>query len=126
MATDVADAVDAATLLVPSLEDDRLYEIVNGERQELEPMSAFAIRLASRLLFYLELFNETAGRGITVTEMLFVLQHVPRLERRPDVAFVSFDRWTSPSVPHENAWDVVPNLAAEIVPRALGDAPADG
>ena len=37
--------------------------------------------------------------------------------RRPDVAFVSFDRWSKGKSEsyRENAWDVVPDLAVEVV-----------
>jgi Uma2 family endonuclease len=37
--------------------------------------------------------------------------------RRPDIAFVSYDRWPAgqPVDPDANAWDVVPDLAVEVV-----------
>jgi len=37
------------------------------------------------------------------------------LNRRPDVAFVSYARWTTSIVAREPAWDVVPDLAIEII-----------
>ena len=40
-------------------------------------------------------------------------------ERRPDVAFVSFDRWAKDRrLPRARSWAVVPDLAVEIVSRA--------
>ena len=37
------------------------------------------------------------------------------LNRRPDVAFVSYARWPTAFVAREPAWNVVPDLAIEIV-----------
>lgn len=39
-----------------------------------------------------------------------------RLARRPDVAFVSRERWpTDRPVPRTAAWDVVPDIAIEVI-----------
>jgi hypothetical protein len=49
--------------------------------------------------------------------------HRPRnlssgLQRRPNVAFVSFEPWAKDRpIPDEDAWDVIPNLAVEVVSR---------
>src|SRR5205085_2585715 len=62
------------------------------------------------------LFPYAQSRGHLVMETLFRLAGLGR-NRRPDIAFVSHDRWPK-SRPHnkdENAWDVVPNLAIEVV-----------
>ena len=50
-------------------------------------------------------------------EMLFHLPEPLDRNRRPDVAYVSPDRWPRDrALPEEaNAWDVVPNLAVEVV-----------
>jgi Uma2 family endonuclease len=53
--------------------------------------------------------------GLAVYEVLFVLNAARNLNRRPDVAFVSYARWTTSIVAREPAWDVVPDLAIEIV-----------
>ena len=48
--------------------------------------------------------------------MLFLLDPVNDLKRRPDIAFVSFDRWArNRPVPRTAAWEVVPDLAIEII-----------
>jgi len=48
--------------------------------------------------------------------MIFDLRpHVDR-ERRPDVAFVSFERWARDRrIPRTRSWAVVPELAVEII-----------
>jgi Uma2 family endonuclease len=51
-----------------------------------------------------------------MSEMLFLLNRQAGLERRPDVAFVSYRRWpASRKIPKQAAWDVVPDLAIEVV-----------
>ena len=55
------------------------------------------------------------GVGRVMMETLFRLG-ADGNKRRPDVAFVSFDRWAkSRRVPSGEAWDVVPDLAIEVV-----------
>jgi len=94
--------------------DESLYEISAGQRVELPPMSAYEVFLASRLLVLLEPFTRTLGR--VVTEMLFRLDPSGNLQRRPDVAFVSYQRWpANRRIPRTNAWDVVPELVIEVI-----------
>jgi Uma2 family endonuclease len=97
--------------------DDGLYEIVNGERVELPPMSIFAARIGSQIGAKVEHFGETHNLGVMVIEGLFRLRLPQERNRRPDVAFVSYQRWAKDQpVPEEaNAWDVVPDLAVEVV-----------
>lgn len=48
--------------------------------------------------------------------MLFKFSSIPKLQRRPDLAFVSYERWpASRPIPSTHAWDVVPDLAVEVV-----------
>jgi Uma2 family endonuclease len=115
-----------ATLIEPVsipvvLDEDRLYEIVDGERVEMPPMSAFATLIASELARRLGNFGEKDNLGRGVPEMLFRLPLPKVRNRRPDVAFVSYKRWPQQRpAPPENAWDVVPELAVEVV------SPTDG
>ena len=60
-----------ATVL--AVQDEPLYEIVNGQRVDRPPMRAYATWLASRLHIRLRLCAEDKGLGVSVTEMLFVL-----------------------------------------------------
>jgi Uma2 family endonuclease len=53
--------------------------------------------------------------GLAVNEALFVLNASRALKRRPDVAFVSYGGWPSAVVARAPAWDVVSDLAVEIV-----------
>jgi Uma2 family endonuclease len=104
---------NAGTVLAPS--DDLLYEVVDGQVVELAPMGAYEIRIASVLTMYLETFARQHQLGRAVQEMLFDLITVHR-KRRPDVAFVSYDRWPRQRrVPRTEAWEVVPNLVVEVV-----------
>jgi Uma2 family endonuclease len=48
--------------------------------------------------------------------MLFLLDAANDLKRRPDLAFVSHDRWArNRPVPRTTAWEVTPDLAIEII-----------
>ena len=94
---------------------DALYEIVYGEYREIEPMGARQVGVASGLCTRLDTFGRQNRRGIAVMEMLFVLDAEKHLQRRFDVAFVSYDRWPEPTLPDTNAWNVVPDVAVEVV-----------
>ncbi len=49
-------------------------------------------------------------------ETLFILDPIRNLRRRPDVAFVSAERWPlDRSLPPEGDFEVVPDLAIEVV-----------
>src|SRR5437879_13743849 len=77
----------------PLMSDDALYEVVNGQRVELPPMSIYAVWIGSRLQARLAPFAEAKKLGTVVTEALFILDAANDLRRRPDVAFVSTERW---------------------------------
>jgi Uma2 family endonuclease len=99
-----------------SLRDEPLYEVVGGQIEELPPMGAFATNIASRLQSRMGPYAEDSNLGRVVTEMLFVLDGHNDLKRRPDIAFVSYGLWPrSRSVPDTEAWDIVPELAVEVV-----------
>ena len=99
-----------------SFESDRLFEIFNGERREKRPMSALAVMIASVLARRLGVFAEQHKLGVVVVEMLFRLRP-DRPQRRPDVAFVGFERWSESAAPADDqaAWDVVPHFAVEVI-----------
>jgi Uma2 family endonuclease len=96
--------------------DEPLYEVVAGRRVEVAPMGAHENVMASSLMWFLQTFAKPHGLGRAVMETLFDLATVGR-ERRPDVAFVSSQRWPYNRLPPrgENSWKVVPNLAVEVV-----------
>jgi Uma2 family endonuclease len=108
-----------ATLQTPPsvIGDDELYEVIDGQRVRTRPMGIFAVWIASDLHTYLNHFARTHQLGRAVAEGLFHLPAPVSRDRRPDIAYVSYDQWPKTrSVPRrDNAWDVVPNLATEVV-----------
>jgi Uma2 family endonuclease len=96
-------------------EDIERYEIIDGVRVDREPLGAFETVLASWLCHVINSFAAGKKLGLAVNEVLFVLNTARHLNRRPDVAFVSYARWPTAIVAREPAWNVVPDLAIEIV-----------
>jgi Uma2 family endonuclease len=96
--------------------DDELYEVIDGQRVRTPPMGVIAVWTATQLARHLGNFTD-ATLGRTIAEALFHLPAPVNRDRRPDIAFVSYQRWakTRPMPPTDNAWDVVPNLATEVV-----------
>jgi Uma2 family endonuclease len=94
--------------------EDR-FEVVNGVRVELMPMGAFAVTIAFELARILANFAMSRRLGLVCTEALFKIQENPRQERRPDLSFVSRQRMRGELPPSLGAWDVIPDLAVEVV-----------
>lgn len=120
MATATLLQTEAALEQTPrERQDDSLYEVVNGHRIEIPPMSAHAARVATRLATKLNLHAEPEKAGEAIVESRFRLPLTTDKgrNRRPDVAFVSAERWPADrALPiAENAWDVVPDIAIEVV-----------
>jgi Uma2 family endonuclease len=108
-----------AELPEPMETDEALYELVNGMRVEKPPMSIRAVMVASRLVSKLNGFVREGDVAEVFPEMLFRIplpQDASR-ERRPDIAVVSYQNWPleSPQDPDANAWEVIPDLAVEVV-----------
>lgn len=107
-----------ATVLDPRLEQqidsDMLYEIVDGEIVE-KTMGAYEELFALSLYDLLTDFVRPKSLGRAAHEVLFNLAPL-NVSRRPDVAFVSSDRWTPGAINLKTpSWNVIPNLAVEIV-----------
>lgn len=99
-----------------SQDDDTLYEVVDDQQVELPPMGAYSVWIAAVLVNHLANFARQHQLGRAVPEMLFDFTATLQRKRRPDAAFVSFDRWPQQRrVPRTEAWDVVPNLAVEVI-----------
>ncbi|HEV3258825.1 MAG TPA: Uma2 family endonuclease [Gemmataceae bacterium] len=97
---------------------DLLYEVVNGERVELPPMGIYEASIACLLDQHLGPFAAAQQLGRVGVEYLFRLNPAARLQRRPDLAFVSYQRWPkNRPIPRTDAWDVVPDLATEVVSK---------
>ncbi len=96
--------------------DDNFYEIVDDQRVELLPMSVNAVQIAFNLAYEIQNYAKPRELGQATTENLFRLRSHPNLQRRPDAAFVSYERWPKGKrIPTVNAWDVIPDLVVEVV-----------
>jgi Uma2 family endonuclease len=105
------DALGESTVAEP----DGLYEIVDGQLVE-KSRNAFQLWIAARLLRGLVRVPDETEPSLVVPQGLFVIDRVRRLSRRPDVAFVSRERWPPDRRPPDTwAWDVVPDLAVEVI-----------
>jgi Uma2 family endonuclease len=81
-------------------------------------MGAYEVWIATLLVARLANFARQHQLGRAVQEMLFDLTVAAGRKRRPDVAFVSFERWPRHRrIPRTDAWEVVPNLVVEVVSR---------
>jgi Uma2 family endonuclease len=71
-----------------------------------------------------ELLNEEARKdrlGRAFVELLFLIDVDQNLKRRPDLAFVLVARWPfRKQVPEGEAWEMVPDLAVEVVSKSNG------
>ena len=96
-------------------EPDGLYEFIDGRVVE-KPMGAYECWLAAIICKQLNRFIDDTLLGRVVAHMIFDLRPTVDRERRPDVAFVSFERWArNRGVPRTRSWAVVPDLAIEVV-----------
>jgi Uma2 family endonuclease len=105
----------AIGMIVPSTAA-KVHEIVNCERVQIPHMGAFAGMVASFLVTFINGFAMPKRLGFAVNEVLFDLG-LNRQQRRPDLAYISWDRWKTLPVAGEDppAWDVVPNIMGEAV-----------
>jgi len=103
---------------VPSsaVPDDRFYEVVEGLVVRSLPMGASETEIAFLIAFALNQFVKPQKLGKVVIELLFRIDAMRKLKRRPDIAFVSAKKWpVGKRVPKGEAWDMVPDLAVEVV-----------
>ena len=113
MATATSPELEEIELPIVELEEH--FEVVEGRIVEEPPLGAHEGGIASLLDQTMGYFARSNQLGRVVTEVLFVLDADRTLRRRPDVAFVSRERWTlNRRIPREAAWDVVPDLAIEV------------
>lgn len=114
MSTAVLDEPHPLSAASPN-SDAPLYEIIDGEIKELEPVGVYMTLLAFELAARLREHVTKHQLGVVVTEMLFRFEHNPNRSRRPDAAFVSRERCRQSPVPKTGDWDVVPDLAVEVI-----------
>lgn len=113
---DLALLEEEAVEVVPQLPE--FYEVINGQVVEVSPMSAPSSLVANRLLRALNVYMSANPTGEAGIETLFRLPLAgdQSRNRRPDAYYVSYERWpVDRPVPEANAWDVVPDLAVEVV-----------
>src|SRR5262245_54716365 len=87
---------------------EKSYEFVNGSRVENPPMGAWEATVANDLVQFMYAYLLKHPLGRAYCEVLFQLRKKNRLERQPDVAFVSFEQWPERVVPKGRAWPMVP------------------
>ena len=102
--------------VVDGVRDEALYEVVRGVRQECPPMALKSSAVNSELARHLGNHAKAAGIGRVVVEGLFLIDSIADTKRRPDIAFVSFDRWPKADrSPEGTGQSMPPDLAVEIV-----------
>jgi Uma2 family endonuclease len=95
--------------------DDILYEVVDGEILE-KTVGVQESEIATLLIEFLAPFVRAHRLGKVLGEMIFRINIIKDLQRRPDVAFVSSARWPiKRRVPDTAVWDLVPDLAIEVI-----------
>jgi Uma2 family endonuclease len=95
--------------------EDTLYEVVDGRIVE-KTMGSREIEIASILDQCLGGFARANRLGRVLAEFLFRIDVKKDLQRRPDVAFVAHSSWPfNRRVPGGPVWDMVPELAIEVV-----------
>lgn len=78
-------------------------------------MGALAGTIASFLVSHLNVFAWQRRLGFAVSEVTFRLP-ANRPQRRPDVAFIPYERWVpQPATEDPPAWEVVPTLIVEVI-----------
>jgi Uma2 family endonuclease len=111
MSTVILEASDAS----PEPISDGLYEIIDGKPVEKQ-MSVYAVHLMNLIDFFLGRFVFDHQLGLVESEMLFHFGIEGQPQRRPDVAFISHERWPKGRrLTSENAFHVVPDLVVEVV-----------
>jgi Uma2 family endonuclease len=115
----MATGIQELEMLPPALVDSdaaKFYEVVDGKIVVNPPMGARESILASYLLVLISPIARSNRLGWVVNETLFMIDPARKLKRRPDVAFVSAERWSLKlQVPASETWDVVPDLTVEVI-----------
>src|SRR5689334_12471189 len=112
-ATVLLETPTLATRVPAEPRDEGFYEFIDGRWIETPTMSYFASLVASRLWgdLSIHIVQRIPRPGQVVSEALFLipLSRDASRKRRPDLAFVSADRWPidRPVSLRQDAWDVV-------------------
>jgi Uma2 family endonuclease len=98
------------------VEPEGLYEVVGGKVVEKPPAGAYEAEIVWILAKLTDRFAEANGLGRAMMEVLFRIDAERKISRRPNVAFISHRSWAiGGRAPRTAAWDVVPDLAVEVL-----------
>jgi Uma2 family endonuclease len=115
------EAVESPAIPEVSREPEGRYEVVCGKIVEKPPIGVFETWIASELFGWLKIAEGLRDHGRSVSEMIFMLDAAVDLKRRPDLAFVTYERWAkNRPVPRTSVWDVIPDLAIEVISPTNG------
>lgn len=92
------------------------YEVIDGQIVEMPPMSVLSNAVSNRLHVEIGYYARQKKLGEAFMESLIHLPEPVDRNRRPDLCFVSYERWPA-TRPYSsgNAREVVPDLAIEVV-----------
>lgn len=108
------DEEEAMRLGLTFDEYEQAYEIVDGQALEWPIMGTYPEEIASILQEILGPFVRQNKLGRCITEGRFKIRE--KKDRRPDLAFISYDRWPKGRrAPNRVAWPILPDLAIEVV-----------
>ncbi len=99
------------------VDDDPLFEIIDGQYVELPPRSILASRVTSKLHGCVANYLMGKPIGETLLDALFRLPLPADRNRRPDMAVVLAETLaqTREQLGSDNAWAIVPDLMVEVV-----------
>jgi Uma2 family endonuclease len=103
--------------------EGRICELIDGILVE-KPMGSYESRLASVLIFFLELFLDDNDLGVVLGEAGF-LRLSPGRVRAPDVSFIPWSRMPNREFPAEAIAALTPDLAVEILSKTNTRAEID-
>jgi Uma2 family endonuclease len=107
--------IEALNPLSDPGEPDGLYEVVDGRFVE-KSTGVYENWLAGVIFGEINRYAEANPIGRSVIQMIFDLRPRVDRERRPDVAFISLERWErGRGVPRAHSWTVIPDLAVKII-----------
>ena len=109
-----ANGTVARLLPDPYADGDRLFEVIRGKRVEKNTGLVQSI-IASRLGLKLSECCRENQLGYGMIQTMFAIPGSGN-NRKPDVAFVSYQKWAKDRpTPEVNAWAVVPDLIVEVI-----------
>jgi Uma2 family endonuclease len=101
-----------------SLTDDRYFEIVDGRMVD-KKTGAIELFVANHLVFRINRFSVERRLGLAMVGLMYDFGKPGEPMRRPDVSLVLDARWPiGRRLPPGEAWAIVPDLVAEIIPPA--------